>query len=329
MHGRRGHGYDERVIDSRTDEVTAALPNVSSVQLRIVVRVAEVGSFGEAAADLGLAQSSVSRAVQTMEAELGTVLFERGRFGARPTAVGERVVTHARRALDALEAMTRHAGEPVAGDLRVAGCRSALRHLVTPAMATLGRTYPHVRLAVRDTPGEHDEIEALVASGEADVGLGRLPMRSDLNATPLVEDEYLVVTAAGTPEPSTWNALLTLPFIVCDEDCAPFVAAHVRRHAERDLVPSVRLRDPHVTLGLVAQGQGFTVLSRLVLEPFPAGVQASSLPVPLWRTLGLVTRGEPSRTALVNVFRDAVIAPSLAKLRRASVARDLRFPPSR
>lgn len=329
MHGRGGDGYDERVIDLRTDEAMSALPNVSSVQLRIVVRVAELGSFGEAAADLGLAQSSVSRAVQTMEAELGSVLFERGRFGARPTDVGERVVTHARRALHALEAMTRHAGEAVAGELRVAGCRSALRHLVTPALTTLGRAYPHVRLTVRDTPGEHDEIEALVASGEADVGLGRLPMRPDLSATPLVEDEYLVVTAAGTPEPSTWNALLSLPFIVCDEDCAPFVATHVQRHAGRLLVPSVRLRDPHVTLGLVAQGQGFTVLSRLVLEPFPAGVKASSLPVPLWRTLGAVTRLDPDRHALVNAFRDAVLAPSLAKLRRAAVARELRFPLSR
>ncbi|WP_170130915.1 LysR family transcriptional regulator [Deinococcus yavapaiensis] len=317
------------MIDFVIDAASSAIPQLSSVQLLVVVRVAELGSFGEAAAQLGVAQSSVSRAVQAAEVELGAVLFERGRFGARPTVAGTRVVAHARRALDALEAMRRHGGEAVAGELRIAGCRSALRHLVTPELATLGRTYPEVRLVVRDTSGEHDEIEALVASGEADIGLGRLPMRPELVSTPLVDDEYLVVTSDGAPPLATWDALLAAPFVVCEEDCAPFVAAHVHAHTGRRLEPSVRLRDPHVALGLVAQGQGFTVLSRLVLEPFVPGVRGASLPAPLWRTLGAVVRPQAQGSPLVDVFRTAVLAPSLARLRRGGLARELRFPAGR
>eukprot|EP01030_Chromulinospumella_sphaerica_P011703 gene11703-11498_t len=45
--------------------------------LRLLVRVAETRSFTRAAADLGLTQSGLSRAISRLEAELGVRLLQR------------------------------------------------------------------------------------------------------------------------------------------------------------------------------------------------------------------------------------------------------------
>ncbi|NUS77031.1 MAG: LysR family transcriptional regulator, partial [Streptomyces sp.] len=68
-------------------------------ELRTLVAVAEEGGFSAAAVRLGTTQSAVSHAVRGIERKLGVLLFERGRFGARPTPAGARAVAHGRRVL--------------------------------------------------------------------------------------------------------------------------------------------------------------------------------------------------------------------------------------
>jgi DNA-binding transcriptional LysR family regulator len=64
--------------------------------LRIVCAVAEAGSVTKAAATLGLAQPAVTAQLRRIERSLGGELFERGRQGVTPTALGELVLTRAR-----------------------------------------------------------------------------------------------------------------------------------------------------------------------------------------------------------------------------------------
>jgi DNA-binding transcriptional LysR family regulator len=64
--------------------------------LRIVVAVAEAGSVTKAAAHLGLAQPAVTAQLRRIERSLGGELFERGRQGVTPTALGELVLGRAR-----------------------------------------------------------------------------------------------------------------------------------------------------------------------------------------------------------------------------------------
>ena len=132
-----------------------------------------------------------------------------------------------------------------------------------------------MQVTLHDTSGEHDDIEALVLSGEVDLGLGRLPMHPELSCQALFADEYLVITAAHQPRLSSWEALHRAALIVCEEDCAPFVAAHIARHS-RPPRPAVRLKDAQVALGMVAEGHGFTVLTSLVVCPLPSGLHASA-----------------------------------------------------
>ncbi|GGL08184.1 LysR family transcriptional regulator [Deinococcus radiotolerans] len=293
--------------------------------LTALLVVAEVGSFSDAAERLGMAQSTLSYAVRQAEEALGVVIFERGRHGARLTPAGQAVMVQARHAALAVQAMHLSANGQLSGTLRIASCRSVLRHLITPALQPFSARYPQVNVELTDTRGEHDEVAHLVSSGQVHLGLGRLPMPASLVTTPVLGDEYLLVSAANSAPMRTWDDLQAARFIVCEEDCAPHVAAHIARHATAP-VPAVRLHDANVALGMVAAGQGYTILSRLVVTPLLRGLRTTPLPVPLWRTTGLVTTPAGAQHPLVTAFQDQVLHPEGLRTRLGPLARLLTIP---
>jgi DNA-binding transcriptional LysR family regulator len=85
-------------------------------QMRVLVAVAEAGSFSAAARRLGRVQSAISQAVQTMEATLGIQLFDRSTRTPVLTDAGLAVVKDARAMLDSAKAMRARA-ESMAEDV--------------------------------------------------------------------------------------------------------------------------------------------------------------------------------------------------------------------
>ena len=94
-------------------------PDLSPAELRIIVAVEQEGSFTSAASRLGMTQSAVSHAVRTVERKIGTVLFDRGRNGALPTAAGKRAVVHARGVLRLLDVLHADANAAAGSELGV------------------------------------------------------------------------------------------------------------------------------------------------------------------------------------------------------------------
>ena len=63
-------------------------------QVRYFLALCEQGSFVRAARHCGVAQPSLTRAIQLLEQELGAALFERHRTGTRLTELGSLVRPH-------------------------------------------------------------------------------------------------------------------------------------------------------------------------------------------------------------------------------------------
>ena len=76
--------------------------------LRALAAVVETGSTQRAGALLHVAQSSVARAVQQLEAVAGTALFERAGRGMLPTAAGQQLALRAARALQLFADADKH-----------------------------------------------------------------------------------------------------------------------------------------------------------------------------------------------------------------------------
>src|ERR1700752_3961606 len=92
-------------------------------QLRVLVAVAETGSFSAAARRLGRVQSAISQAVQTLESTLGCPLFERSGRVPTLTEVGRAMLGDARYVLQgvgALRARAQSIAEDVEPELTLA-----------------------------------------------------------------------------------------------------------------------------------------------------------------------------------------------------------------
>lgn len=129
--------------------------------LAIFQRVAETGSFTRAADGLGLATSSVSAAVQKLEARLGVGLLQRTTRRVHLTGEGEMLYERAVRLLaDAAEMDALfHAGTPPGGQLRVEVPARIARKLVAPALPEFLRRYPDVRIELGSTDKFSDLLE--------------------------------------------------------------------------------------------------------------------------------------------------------------------------
>jgi DNA-binding transcriptional LysR family regulator len=96
-------------------------------QMRVLVAVAETGSFSAAARKLGRVQSAVSQAVQTMEAALALPLFDRTRKIPTLTEAGAALLEDARAVLSRAQAM----------QARARGIRDDLEAELTLAVETV------------------------------------------------------------------------------------------------------------------------------------------------------------------------------------------------
>jgi DNA-binding transcriptional LysR family regulator len=85
-------------------------------QLRILVAVAEAGSFSAAARRFRRVQSAVSQSVQALEATLGVTLFDRAERIPKLTEAGRALLADARQILSNMEGLRAHA-ESIASEV--------------------------------------------------------------------------------------------------------------------------------------------------------------------------------------------------------------------
>jgi DNA-binding transcriptional LysR family regulator len=141
-------------------------------RLRVLVEVANRGSFSGAADALSYTQSAVSQQVATLEAETGMTLLERHARGVRVTPAGKALVEHAEGILARLEAAEAELSAIAglrAGRLRMASFPTAGATLMPLAIATFNSTYPDVELTLSE--GEPEEIAPRLRAGEFDLAL--------------------------------------------------------------------------------------------------------------------------------------------------------------
>jgi DNA-binding transcriptional LysR family regulator len=132
-------------------------------------RVAEAGSFTQAAAALDVSTSALSQTVRRLESALGVQLLARTTRQVSATEAGEALLAVARPGLDALYGAMAEVGERATeprGTLRVTASRVAYQAVLRPMLGDFLSRYPRIELEV----SVDDGLSAIVAD-RFDVGI--------------------------------------------------------------------------------------------------------------------------------------------------------------
>lgn len=191
-------------------------------QLQAFLAVAETGSFGQAARKCDVTQSTVSRQIQSLEADLGVPLFHRS-AQAKLTLGGEHLLPRARKICQEWETATQELMDLMAGkqpELCVASIHSVCAHYLPPVLQRFCRDYPEVQLRV--TALGSDRALKVLRDGLVDVAI--VMNNRFLTASPemvvdvLYEEPVEVLMGANHPlaqyEQVPWSELIKYPQVV-------------------------------------------------------------------------------------------------------------------
>ena len=263
--------------------------------LAYIVAVADEGHFGRAAERSAVSQPTLSGQVKKLEAELGVVLFERGRGAVRVTEAGRAVVEQARAVLAGAERIrdvARAAQDPLGGTLSLGLIPTVAPYLIPRFVRSLRETLPGLSVAYREDITER--LNDGLLSGELDAAVLATPPEDDaLIALPLYTEPFRLVfpqghelEASDTPHMSDVDRdeLLLLTEGHCFRDQALAIC---------ELGPptrsSLRATSLETLINLVSQGMGVTLVPALAV---PGGG---------FRDIGLQARPLRDRTAARDI----------------------------
>ncbi|GAA0269273.1 LysR family transcriptional regulator [Cryptosporangium japonicum] len=235
-------------------------------QLRTFLAVYRAGSLTAGARLAGLAQPTATAQLRALEHALGRRLFARLPRGVAPTAVADELAARLAGPMDALESIAAGSGaaapEP---PVHLGGPAEALALLVLPVLAPL--LGDEVRLRV--VAGLADDLLAGLRDGVHDLVLSSVrPRGRSILATPLTDEEFVLVSAPARAVDADPELLAAQPLIAYAEDL-PILRRYwrhvfgVRLNAD----PALVVPDLRAVAAAVAAGAGISVLPRYLCAP--------------------------------------------------------------
>jgi DNA-binding transcriptional LysR family regulator len=165
------------------------------------MRVAETGNVTQTSEELHISQPTLTRALQRLEEELGTDLFQRRKKRLSLNESGEILFPHAARAVSEIQA----AGDrimalqnPAGGTVSLTYVTSFGSWLVPQLLSGYHSDLPDVRVALRGCAA--DDVLASVRSGEADAGItSPRPADAALEWIPLASESLGLAVPTSDP----------------------------------------------------------------------------------------------------------------------------------
>jgi DNA-binding transcriptional LysR family regulator len=294
-------------------------PRIHAAGIHYFDAVRRARSIREAARRLNVASSAVNRQILKLEAEIGTLLFERLSTGLRLTAAGEVLARHVvtvlrdvervRFDLEALEGLR-------AGHVELVTLEGFCHRIVPAAIGALLRSHP--RISIGTTLMDSAAIPAALIAGDAHLGLAfEVKRRPELRQLAMAR---LPLGAVMRPD----SPLAGRPWVAL-RDCAglPLVLPK-ENFANRD-----QLQPLLYQAGLGAQGQfeagsvelmrqlalgglGIAFMTRVGLEAELEAGRLVHVPLrhnqkPVVSELGLYARAGHARSGAVEAFAERVV----------------------
>ncbi|SDC22462.1 DNA-binding transcriptional regulator, LysR family [Paenibacillus sp. UNCCL117] len=291
-------------------------------QLQYFVKVARKQHVTQAAEELHVAQSAVSRQIHQLEKELGVPLFVQKGRNLQLTPVGKLFLSRAESILSDLERAVSEVHEfmdPEQGEIRIGFPHSLGIHLLPTVVARFRESHPKVKFRLRQ--GTYNSLIRDVMKGEIDLSfISPLPEKhSHVTGELLLQEELFAIVPQGHAlsgqEVIRLEQLKDESFVMFSEEYS-LRSIVLEACAQAGFTPHIGFEgeETDTIRGLVAAGMGVSLLPDMALTEIsqlqPTKVKITEPTVT--RSVGLIRRSgdklplvaEGFRSFLLEFFKD-------------------------
>lgn len=280
-------------------------------QLRYFAKVAECGSLGRAATELGVVTSALSQQISRLESELSTRLFTRTSTGVVLTDAGLAFLRQAQLALRHADDAVKAARESrLSGHVSVGLAQTTASVLALPFMRAMRERYPDVRVRLVESLSGH--LSTMLNARQLDLAIVfQTETARRWSVLPLLDERLFLIARDDMPElpaagPVRLRDLIETPLLLPSDS-----------HGLRALVNSGFAR-LNARPNLAAEIDGLDVLMELVHAGLGATIQPGAATVRL-RGEALATRlireRQMARTNLLVSLSDDELSPAALAVR--------------
>lgn len=284
---------------------------MSNQKYEAFIKTAELGSFKKAAESLDYTQAGISYMLNTLEDEMGVVLFIRDYGGVRLTSVGEQLLPMIREVCNSERRLNSKLNElknMESGTICVAAFTSVSIHWLPGMIRSFLKDYPKIEFDLRWSDNL-DAVERMIWRGDVDCGFLILPVKSDLVTIPLKRDTMLAIMPEGHP-------LAGYPlFPAAELNKYPYIGAKEGSYPEVDEVFSrqgvkpnvfITVENDYTAMALVSKGFGFSIFPELSLHGPTFPLIRKELEIPAYRDLAIAIRSYDTASTATRNFLNYV-----------------------
>jgi len=279
-------------------------------QLRYFAKVAECGSMGRAAAELGVVTSALSQQISRLESELSTRLLTRAATGVTLTDAGLAFLRQAQLALrHADDAALAAKSSRLSGHVSVGLAPTTASVLAVPFMRAMRERYPDVRVRLVESLSGY--LSTMLNARQLDLAIVfQTETARRWSIQPLIDERLFLIArddlpGLPPPGPVRLREVAALPLLL------PTASHGLRALLDHAFA---RLR---VAPTLAAEIDGLEVLMELVRAGHGATLQPGAAAVRRGESLGLrlVRERSLARTSLLASLSDDELSPAALAVR--------------
>lgn len=310
--------------------------NFDLPDLRALVAVAKLGSFGAAAEELHISQPALSRRIEKLELALGVRLFHRTTRKVDMTTVGREFSYRANDVLNSLEQSLmgiKDVATHVSGEVTIACIPSAVRYFLPDILSAYHAQHPKILIRIIDQGA--NEVLTTVLRNEADFGLNYVGTQEpELEFAPILKERFVVACRPDHPlarkKKVTWAELAAYEYMSVNKSSGNRFLLDLGL-AESTQRPRPYCEAQHVTtlVSLVEAGMGVAAVPRLAMPPdgHPALVSVPLVDPVISRSVGIIRRrGRPLSPAAQELYDHMAAAAVKRKARTPARASSSRRP---
>lgn len=259
---------------------------------QLFAEIAETGSLTQAAKQLGYTQSRASHMVKSMEEELGFPLFARKKRAVFLTGPGKALLPAVRVLLQGNERIQQEVSRingRRTGRLDIGTYSSIAALWLPPIIRAFAADYPQVIIHLRE--GNAQQLEQWIDDGSVDFAFLSHRPEQNFHWIPMQDDELMAALPQGDPLGELpvipAGALAERPFIVPEGLGSEYNIRAALGPEHFAAQGRLTATEDSTIISLVAQGLGFSILPKLILDSRPAEVIARPMEPSVRRTLGI------------------------------------------